>query len=196
MSNSSQKENFKSGIWNFVREMIPVMLGVYFAFALNDYSEQRKINSQFLEYKALITEEVKQNLKNIEPCFEYHKKFKEELISLAKSDEPYAAFENYKMKGLRPGFVSKSAYQTGIQTGIIQEFELNMIQDINNLYTFQSNYDEYNKSLLEGFISKDIPKNDDEVVDISRNLIMSMNDVIISEENLIKYYNAILQKLK
>ncbi len=195
MSNINRKQKFKSEFWKFIREMIPVMLGVYFAFALNDYSEQRKTNNQFAEYKALIKKEVTQNLERLKPNFEYHKNFKDDLVSITESDEPFQSFKEYKMQGLRPGFVSKSAYQTGVQTGIIQEFDLDMIQNINNLYTFQSKYDEYNKSLLAGFINKNIPQNDDEVVTVAANLIMSMNDVIISEENLITFYTELLKRL-
>lgn len=195
MSDSNTKAKIKSGVWKFIREMIPVMLGVYFAFALNDFSEQRKTNKQFAEYKALIKEEITQNLNNIKPNFEYHTKFKDDLVSLTEAEEPFEWFKEYKMKGLRPGFVSNSAYQTGVQTGIIQEFDLDMIQNINNLYTYQSNYDEYNKSMLAGFINKSLPKNDEEVVNIAANLIMSMTDVIISEENLISFYTELLEKL-
>lgn len=195
MSQSSTKAKIKSGVWKFIREMIPVMLGVYFAFALNDYSEQRKTDKQFAEYKALIKKEISQNLNNIKPNFEYHKIFKDDLVVFTKADEPLKKFNEYNMKGLRPGFVSSSAYQTGVQTGIIQEFDLDMIQKLNNLYTFQSKYDDYNKSMLEGFINKSIPQNDDEVVNIAANLIMSINDVIISEENLMSFYSKILEKL-
>lgn len=195
MSQSNRKEKIKTGFWKFIREMIPVMLGVYFAFALSDFSEQRKTNAEFAEYKMLLKKEVTQNLERIIPNFKYHENLKEDLISLARSEQPYKAFQDYNMQGLRTGFVSSSAYKTGIQTGIIQEFDLDMIQNINNLYTYQDNYEDYNKGLLNGFINKDIPENDKEVMSMSANLLMSMNDVIIFENNLIEYYNLLLDNI-
>ncbi len=196
MANQSRFQKVGSITWKFIREMIPVMLGVYFAFVLSDYSEARKTANQFKEYKQLIKKEVSQNLDNINPTYEYHKSFKEDLIQIANHKDPYNHYLDYQMKGLRPGFVSSSAYQTGIQTGIIQEFDLDMIQQINNIYTYQSKYDDYNKSLLSGFINKELPQNSTEVKSIASNLIMSMNDIIISERNLIEYYEALIDKLE
>jgi len=184
-------QKLKRSIWKFIREMIPVMLGVYFAFALSDYSDRRKTKEEFQEFKTLLAKEITQNRDNLKPTYEYHQKLKEDFDTLRNSDDPFQSFSEYELRGIRPGFVSSSAYKTGLQTGIIHQFDLDWIIAINNLYTYQEKYDDYNKSLLDGFISQKIPEDSEEVVSIASNLIMSMNDVLIYEKNLIKYYEEL-----
>ena len=52
----------------FLYEMIPVMVGVYLAFALNTFSENRKLKAHQSNFEEMIKKEIIENQKSIDFC--------------------------------------------------------------------------------------------------------------------------------
>lgn len=85
-------------------------------------------------------------------------------------------------KGIKTSTLIESAYITGNQTGIISEFEMNKAQNINQLYTYQKEYNEYIKMTLSGIINSDFDASEKSVKKILQFTSITMTDIIIKEE--------------
>jgi|GEM_PF-1149076 len=185
----------KRSLYSGLLQMIPIIFGVYLGFALNNFGEQQKTNQQKATYEQMLKNEIQDNLKQIEKVSVYHQKITADFAAIRKSKDIKTAFNNYSMTGLRPGMVNSSAYETGIQTGIIQEFDLEIIQQLNKLYSFQERYDNYNDQMMNSFLSGKFPETESEIKNMMINLSMNMSDVESFERGLQKYYQLILDKL-
>ncbi len=192
---NKKNSKLKTALLSGLLQILPVMFGVYLGFALNNFSEQKKINRQKSIYEQMLKNEIQDNLKEVEKVSAYHEKLTKDINDIINSKDVKKAFNDYKMTGLRPGMVNSSAYNTGIQTGIIQEFDLKTIQNLNKLYNFQKKYDGYNEKMLEFFISEDVPETERQIKNLLINLSMGMNDIENFESGLEKYYQLMLDKL-
>ncbi len=194
-STTENNWNFKKLIYNGFLQIIPVMFGVYLGFALNNFGEQQKLNRQKNTYEQMLKNEIEDNLKQVKEVSVYHEKITKDFLEIRQSKDIKLAFNNYTMTGLRPGNVSSSAYNTGIQTGIIQEFDLEIIQNLNKLYNYQGKYDSYNEQMLSSFLSGKYPETESEINNLMINLTMGMRDVENFERALQEYYQLMLNKL-
>ncbi len=182
-------------IYSILTQILPVMLGVYLGFAVNNWGEARQQKAKEENYKLMLINEVEQNLKSIQKAQTYHKQLTEDFNRIYKSEDVQKAFGEYNMRGLQPGFVTDSGYNTGLQTGIIQGFDLKLVQKINNVYNLQEDYDSYNESMLDAFLNQDFPETEKDIKNIIVNLKMHMNDVATFESNLKKMYEDLLENL-
>lgn len=194
-STTENNWNFKKLIYNGFLQIIPIMFGVYLGFALNNFGEQQKLNRQKNTYEQMLKNEIQDNLKQVKEVSVYHEKITKDFIEIRENKDIKSAFNNYTMTGLRPGNVSSSAYNTGIQTGIIQEFDLEIIQNLNKLYNYQGKYDSYNEQMLSSFLSGKYPETESEINNLMINLTMGMRDVENFERALQEYYQLMLNKL-
>lgn len=177
-------------------QIFPVMIGVYLGFALNNFGEKRKVKSQVKTYTNMLLLEIGNNLVELNKVMPYHKQLSTDFSEILKSENVKEAFQSYSLNGFRPGLVNSSAYETGIQTGIIQQFDLNTIQQINRLYTLQNRYNNFNQSMINSFISQKFPETESETVSLLRIVSMSLNDVSSFENDLSSYYTSIIKLLE
>lgn len=97
-------------------------------------------------------------------------------------------------KGVRTGRLTNSAFETGIQTGLINELTFEQIQFVNYTYTLQDSYNEFATLMLTGLITIDIDES--ERKKIFRFLAVSMTDIVIKESELLIQYEKLLDELK
>jgi len=178
---------------SILSQILPIMLGVYLGFAMNNFGENRKIRAQKVTFKNMLRNEVETNLKSIENVSTYHVDLSNSFEELLQGDDTREAFKQLQFGGFRPGFVSDSAYSTGIQTGIIQEFDLDLIQNLNMLYTLQRKYNRFTENMVNSFLANKFPETDSEIRSVMTNASMSMNDVLIFERELIANYQRVLE---
>lgn len=183
----------KKTLREIVLQIIPVMIGVYLGFVVSDWAEARKRESQARLFLESIRSEIASNRDVLEMVREYH-------VMLRDSSQAWASgtlrgkprfFEGTRMMKL-----TSSAYQTGIQTGIINELPLAKIQSLNTLYTFQHEYNEFGTLMMASLIEKDFSDNPGDIRKIAQFLAVTMTDVAIKETDLLKGYEALLQELK
>lgn len=180
---------------NVLNQIIPIMIGVYLGFALNNFGENRKTRQQVDTYKEMLRNEIKENLQGIEQVSAYHIKLSQDFSQLLKSEDIKKDFESYNLQGLQPGVVYNSAYRTGIQTGIIQEFDLNLVQTLNRCYTVQDKYNSFNENMISSSQSRKFPETESEIRSLLIIIGMSMNDIKYFEGELKKQYEKILEAL-
>lgn len=184
----------KSILKNFIDQMIPVMIGVYLGFALNNFGESKKIKKDTDDVFNMIKVEIQENLSSVQKVEKYHEDLGKDILAILQSTNVRQKFNEYSFKGLRPGRVYRSSYDTAIQSGTIKNFDIQNIKVFNRLYSLQDSYDDYNKTFLGNFLGCDFPNTDKEVKNLLISLNMSLNDVIISEDELIKAYNDVLKE--
>lgn len=185
----------KKHLINIIIQIIPVMIGVVLGFMISNYAENQKIKKKHIQYVEILKNEIKQNLASIEASIPYHEQLKNDFKEMSRSKNIMDDFSNYTMRGLRPGQVDRSAFETGIQTGIIQEFSLDEIQKINKLYAIQKSYDTFNNSMIEALLNQSFPDNQSDMKAIATKIIMNMNDVLPKEYTLQEFYKKILEVL-
>ena len=192
----AKRNDMKNMLLTGLKEIIPVMIGVYLGFALNNYGETRKLDQEKITYMEMLKTEIQQNLKSLEAASIYHEQITNDFDSIAQSENVKKSFDEYQLRGLRPGFVNRSAYETGIQTGIIQSFDLKIVQILNKLYTLQRKYDKFNENMLSGFLAQKFPETSSEIKNMLKVMNMNMNDVNNFERELIAFYKDILPALE
>ena len=185
----------KKIVVSILSQVIPIMIGVYLGFAMNNLGERQKLKKQSNTYKEMLKNEISENLKAIDSVSPYHKEITEKFSKMLKSTNIEEKFGAMKFNGFKPGFVNDSAYNTGIQTGIIQEFDLKLIQSLNKLYTLQGKYNRFNENMINAFLSNKFPETESEIKSLLRLSLMSMNDVVSYEGELKMFYKNLLNVL-
>ena len=171
------------------------MIGVYLGFAMNNFGEKQKLKSQSNTYKEMLKNEITENLKAIESVSPYHIELSKSFSKILAAKNIEERFGAMRFNGFKPGFVNNSAYDTGIQTGIIQEFDLKLIQSLNKLYTLQGKYNRFNENMINTFLSNKFPETESEIKSLLILSSMSMNDVLNYERELEMFYKELINVL-
>ena len=182
----------KKFLYNVLNQVLPVMLGVYLGFALNDFSQNRKEQKEIELYAAILQQEILQNQEVIARVLPYHRKLKATFTSLREAEDPAQALKQIKFKGLQPALLSKSAFQTGLQSGNLQRLPLQVVQKLNRLYSLQERYSEFTNDMVSGMISRGMPKDAAEMKEGAQMVVVSMNDVLPMEQSLSIMYAELL----
>lgn len=185
----------KKKIGEIILQIIPVMIGVYLGFIVSNWSETNKTNSQTELIRKNIVAEIKSNKSKIKQVLEYHVMIRDSSRIYQKSSElsEKASF----FKGTRTVILTNSAFDTGIQTGLINGLKFEEIQAINNVYTLQSAYKDFSNLLLSGLINTiSFQENDFETRNFYGFLAVTMTDVVIQEQKLMQDYDDLLKKIE
>ena len=165
-----------------------------FRFVVTNWSDnnQRKRESVIL-IENLISE-IETNQKRLENVIGYHTMLRDSsrFYSDIKSEIKRPNF----FEGTRVLKLTNSAYNTGIQTGVINELSIEKIQAINQLYTFQNDYNEFGNIMMASLINKDFSDDEEDVRKIARFLAVTMTDIVIMENYLMEGYKSIKSKLE
>lgn len=175
-------------------QMIPVMVGVYLGFLVSDWSDARNRKAQSELLIENIQSEINRNKKQLDTVFEYHKILRDSSRYYFDNEVTITNRPPY-FKGTRTGSLVGSAYNTGIQTGIINELPINMIQSLNRLYNAQENYNDFSSMVTTSFINKKFSNDPEDLREIVRFLSMTMTDIVIKEQELMDGYTVIGERL-
>ncbi len=184
----------KKKIGEIIIQIIPVMIGVYLGFLVSDRADVKKRKNQSKILVENILSEIASNSEKIAGVKDYH-------IMVLDSSRFYSN-PNNKIKSIRFYQGTKtvalggSAYNTGIQTGILNELPLEKIQSLNQLYTLQSTYNDYAKLILAGFLDKDFSNNEESIRNIARFISITMADVVSLEQMLTDEYESVAKMLE
>jgi len=186
----TRKSKYRIGELLF--QIIPVTIGVFLGFLVSNLAEKSKTQNNSTTFRQSLIEEIKSNKRKIEKNLDYHVMLRDSARYYSTSGELTKRPEFFR--GLRTWALTSSAFETGLQTGIINELEFNNIQLVNNSYNLQNSYNEFSKMLLSGFMTKDFDSNDWQK--IARYLAVGMSDVVIKETELIEEYEILLKELE
>lgn len=184
----------KKRFWAFLREMVPVMIGVYLGFLVSNWGENRKNAAQARVLITNLQSEISANKAWLTGILDYH-------AMLRDSSNIYAYKEEIKLeppryfKGVNLEPLLSSAFKTGIQTGAINELPLDLIQELNQLYTYQDSYNNFASIVVNGLINMDFYAEEANLRKIARFLGVTMTDIVIKEKQLLEKYDQITEVL-
>jgi hypothetical protein len=185
----------KNKIGALVIEVFSVMLGVFLGFAISDWSESQKEKAKFEALMTNMTSEIRANQQKIEQMIDYHRMLRDSTRYLLNQNEKKITKPTF-FRGVNTLTFSDSGYQTGIQTGLFNKLNLENIQAINEVYTKQRNYEDFSTVLLSGLISLDFKEDAESIRKIARFLSISMTDIVIKEEQLLRSMETALEGLR
>ena len=181
-------------IREFVFQIIPVAIGVFLGFLVSNWTESRKENERSKNLKESLIAELTENKALIKQVQKYHVMLRDTTRYFASNNKGITNPSFFK--GVNLWSLTDSAYETSIQTGIINTLPLQEIQEINKAYTLQDRYNEFSTLVITGLMSIDIGgPNKEEKSKAARFLSITMTDVVIKEKELIEQYNKLLRML-
>ena len=132
-----------------------VFLGVYYSNISADNKKQKEKNRSI----DLIIGELEFNKQLLEEQIEYHEKIKVEMDSIIPSlseKEMYANFTRTVLKNMEiknwKGFhfarLQKTAYESTKTSGIVKEFDIELVQKLSDIYDFQNGYMDFGTLIL------------------------------------------------
>lgn len=184
----------KKRIGELLFQIIPVMIGVYLGLLASNWADDRKMKSETELLRKNLIAEVEANKAKIENVIGYHEILRDSAryYSVTKFVNREPAF----FSGVRTSMLTNNAFETGIQTGLINGLTFEEIQFANRVYTLQSSYDDFSKVILSGLITMDFDENEQAMRKIYRFLSISMTDIVIKESQLLAQYDVLLNELQ
>lgn len=183
----------KRSIWQLFLQIFPVMIGVYLGFLVSDWADDKKRKEESAVLVESLLSEIDINQKQLEGVIEYHSMIRDSCryyANVERVDERPRFFEGTRIQKL-----SNSAYNTGVQTGVINELSMDKIQAINQLYTYQKDYDDFGNIVMANLINMDFSENKADMQRIARFLALTMTDIVIKERDLITSYQTVSESL-
>lgn len=189
-----QSTGMKHKLVELSLELITVMIGVYLGFVATNWSDSQKRTREAKILVENILSEIETNKEKLSKVIDYHKMLQDSSSYYAYQQE--IKTQPHFFKGTRTVNLSQSAYNTGTQTGIINELPIDKIQLLNELYTSQNAYNDLGKMILSSLINKDFSNDPKSWRAIAQFLSISMTDVIIQETGLMEAYESVAKQLK
>ena len=180
---------------DLVIQIISVTIGVFLGFAISNWSENRKETKKYNSLIKNLASEIQSNKMKVDQVIDYHRTVRDSTLYILNHKE-MNEFKPTFFKGVNTLSFDNSVYQTGIQTGLFNNLELEKSQAINELYTRQRAYEEFSNVLLSGLINLDFEQNEKSVRKIATFLSISMTDVVIKEEQLLESMEKTLELIK
>jgi hypothetical protein len=179
----------KQKIGELLFQIIPVMIGVYLGFIVSNWSETKQQNSKKKILIESIISEINENKNNIIEIVQYHEMLRDSSTYYLKTDK--VKMPSF-FRGVNTLTLINSAFETGIQTGLLNELSIDKIQALNRVYTSQKSYNDFCNILLTGLITMDFNENEASMKKILQYLSISMTDVAIKERQLLIDYEKVL----
>jgi hypothetical protein len=176
-------------------EILLVVIGILVALWINNWNETNKIEANTKQTLERIKNEILANQKKIDLVNSYHLMVKDTLenIHLPKTDEETKSALSF-WKGLNIPRLQESSFQTAIQTGISKDMDVDLLESLNELYTFQETYNEFGKTASSALYDKDFSSVNN-FKQIAVFLHMVMSDLYYFEIGLNSRFKASLTKI-
>lgn len=134
-----------------------IFLSVFFAFWLTEYRETQK-DAETLEVSIkYIASEIRYNHNRIEYIYEYHSSLLKEIDSLKElNDSSWMELDGSDLtnwQGLQTPLLRSTAYQTYLNSNIIDNVDFELAKSLTNIYYTQSVIEGFDKSLIQSAIT-------------------------------------------
>lgn len=181
----------RSRIGELAVQIVSVMIGVFLGLIVSNWSENKKERTKAKQLIENIDTEITTNKNRILQVINYHKMLRDSSQFYLERPEITIQKSGF-FKGVNTLTLYNSAFDTGVQTGLINELPLDELQAINEVYTVQRSYEDFSNLLLGGMITLDFDESPKSTQRILSFLSVTMTDVVIKEEQLIESYNKAL----
>lgn len=194
-TNMANEKKFSSYLLYALGEVLLIVVGIVIALQLQNWNETNKTTEATQLTIDRIKKEILSNQKKIEQVYDYHKMVSDTLqkIKTPKTEEEVESALSF-WRGLRIPRMQESSFQTAIQTGVSKNIDIDLLESLNTLYTFQSSYNDFSKTASQGLYNKDFS----EVENFKKIAIfinMTMVDLYYFESDLNRLFQKCLRKI-
>ncbi|MFD2568481.1 DUF6090 family protein [Pseudotenacibaculum haliotis] len=191
----ANEKKFSSYLLYALGEVLLIVVGIVIALQLQNWNEANKTTEATQLTIDRIKKEILSNQKKIEQVYDYHKMVSDTLqkIKTPKTEEEVESALSF-WRGLRIPRMQESSFQTAIQTGVSKNIDIDLLESLNTLYTFQSSYNDFSKTASQGLYNKDFS----EVENFKKIAIfinMTMVDLYYFESDLNRLFQKCLHKI-
>ncbi len=179
----------KQKLGELLFHMIPVTLGVFIGFWVSNWSEDRKLTQKRTVLLESIKQEMASNREMLGPRLAYHQMLMDSTHYYRDHPDSLARASKF-FEGTRLFPLAHSAYDTGTQTGLINEFPIKLLQNLHKVYTIQDHYNKFGRELTSKFITVAFSDTSSTHFEEVRFLSYTLLDVVLQEEALISFYDA------
>lgn len=189
----------KGKFWSYfayaIGEILLIVVGILIALYLQNRNETKKTEVMVTTTLNIIKTEINKNKKSIELAIDYHDLLRDTLpkVTPPKNEEEIKSKLGF-WRGMGTERLQNSAFQTCIQSGVSREFNTELLQSLNELYTLQESYNKYNENSMQIFFNADF-SDIDNFKKIMASVYTVISDLEYSEGNLLSNYNTCLQKI-
>ncbi len=192
-------------VLKYLIEFLIVAFGVFLGIYVSDLQNEKKIKIEKEKSINYILKELENNKSNIESSIEYHQLIKSNMDSLAstltKKDVFVNYLENKKFRhnqikgwnGVRLANIESTVFEGVKISGIIQEYDIELIQIISKIYKRQEVYSEFGNSLLDRMLSLN---SSTKVVDVFGTIQIMTTDLLSLEKQLLKELEKVQKEIK
>jgi len=169
---------------------------VYFlVFTPVKFRVKRKLKGKRKNLLNILYKELENNKNKLEISFKYHQSIKAEIDSIGKvlneSDFFTTYIGNKKFRhdrikgwnGVKNANLDDMAFEAAKISGIIKEFDFEIIQNISEIYKFQKEYSEFGNSILKKMINFN---SSTKVADVFGSIDLITSDLKNYEKSLIE----------
>lgn len=196
-------KTFKS-ILKYIIEIIIVAFGVFLGVYYSNVNADKKTLKEKNKSLTLIVKELELNKKLLEDHISYHEKIKIEMDSIVpslsikqmSSDFTESEFKHMKIKGWR-GFLfarlQKTAFESTKASGLIKEFDIELLQKLSDIYYLQNTYVDFGNSILNKAIDINSSM---KMADLIGTIRLMTSDLLGLEKELSKKTEKVITELK
>jgi len=190
-----KKNKFLNYFAYAIGEILLIMVGILLALHLQNRNEEKKTAEIVNTTINLLKNEINTNKERIENVQEYHIMVRDTLKVLKMPDKEDEISKTLSFwRGMRTPRLQNAAFQTSIQSGINREMNPELVQELNNLYTYQDSYNQFIGKSSDIFFNADFTDVRN-LKKIMASVGITMNDLYYYEVGLIKEFDNCLQKL-
>jgi len=190
-NNNIIKENIIQAVLQVALIVFSVVLGLY----LSERIEERKSRQESATLLAIVTSEVKDNIKLMENWVPYHQEIHKNLDSLSKDEEFIAAFIKDKSIFFKPftrGTImgespANDAWDIAKSHPLIVNIEYDKLLILSKIYSQQQSTFEPMEKMVKLFQSKDVNIEKDAQSNLE-SLTGHMHELVARELQLMYYY--------
>lgn len=176
-------------------EIILVVIGILLALQINNWNEDKKVQETKRKTLALIKKEILANQKMIENVYGYHIMVRDTLqhLEIPKTEEDAKKQLSF-WRGLRISRLRNASFQTAVQAGTTKDIEVDLVEELNALYTAQEAYNSFGATASSSLYQKDFSdlKNFKQLA-IFLNMVMV--DLYYFESELKEGFDTCLRKM-
>ncbi|NQZ45154.1 MAG: hypothetical protein HRT65_12660 [Flavobacteriaceae bacterium] len=196
-------KTLKSILKYFV-EIIIVAFGVFLGVYYSNVNADNKTKIEKQKSLNLIIKELELNKKLLEDHISYHKNIRTEMDSIVPTlseKELYSSFTEAEFKRIEikgwTGFnfarLQKTAFETAKTSGLIKEFDIELVQKLSDVYYFQDVYVDFGTSILNKAIGINTSM---KIADLIGTIRLMTSDLLGLEKELSTKLEKTLAELK
>ena len=191
-----KKKSFLSYILYAIGEIALIVVGILLALYLQNKNEQKKIEEAVSTSINMLKDEILTNKSKIDRVRDYHIMVRDTLKNIEKMPKTEEEISNVISfwRGMQTPRLQNAAFQTSVQSGIGKEFNPGLLKNLNNLYTYQDSYNEFNTQATQIFFNADFS----DITEFNRimaSIEITMNDLYWYEKELTEMFDYNLRQI-